>query len=316
MIRSYDNPMYDDCKRMLKNYFHLNFNFSKSELLQNEVLMKWITTMCEGDQTANARKACYMSEPFPERPLKSNVSKTFSKEQLSAVYLLNDDKIDSINNNGCMLFSKNGNEINTLSSLIGNDNYNFSKQIDIHHLKSWTDLEPYLLPCTDIIIEDRYIFSSEELYESNLYKLISQLSKFCKSTKLNIVFFAQQDAKKPYVVSEIGKRLKSIVCSQTKATPNITFVISNYKKDFHDRIIFTNYKTLFSGDSFNYFNSKNEVISEGDWICVNSLANIEYYQNAMNFIGNMQKIVDEVGRRSNTPNCGIIGDKISNYLRF
>ena len=69
---------------------------------------------------------------FPPRPLKSNTHREFDREHLSAVYLLSDERMEMLMNNGAILYSGIGSEVEVLSRLIRDDvDYGFVKQIDV-----------------------------------------------------------------------------------------------------------------------------------------------------------------------------------------
>ena len=110
----------------------------------------------------------------------------------------------------------------------------------------------------------------------------------------------------------IRDRIKSVVASRIGKSPNVTFALSSSLGE-HDRTIFTNYKSIESGDTFNYFNSRWEVISSGRHIEIFSLANREFYDNSMKFVSDMQDVINNI-KKVNKDN--IIGDQKSNYLTF
>ena len=68
-------------------------NFPKDELLEdsdeNEMIKDWMKSCTDGFDTESWHWGCV----FPLRPIKSNVAKTFTPLQHSAVYLINDEKL-------------------------------------------------------------------------------------------------------------------------------------------------------------------------------------------------------------------------------
>ncbi len=317
MVSSGDNPMFSDCTRMLKNKFDLKFNFKKEEIKDDEKVKKWITLMTDGFKGT----VSYLESYFPERPLKSNTCKTFNKEQLSAVYLIDDEKIETLIGMGCFLFARKGNEIEVLSHLIIKDSdYSFDKKIPIKSLKRWSCFDDFLSPCSDIILIDQYILSDQDIYNNNIYSLVKTLAKFANRVKLNIVIVTIKEhynsrTKTTFIPNwdSIKSNIKSSVKSISNVDPNVTFVLSPADLKEHDRTIFTNYKRIYSGDSFNYFNSSWDVITSGREVHFCSLADKDNYELGFNLINDVQKIINEIGNR----NTDLIkGDKESNYLNF
>ena len=124
----------------------------------------------------------------PNRPLKSNTHTSFTREQLSSVYLVDDERIQQLKEYGLLLYGGVGSEIEILSSLIMADtDYGFVKQLRIKELSNWRDLHNYTSPCSDIILVDQYLFSFAELYDVNVCSLINEICSYAKDSKINIV---------------------------------------------------------------------------------------------------------------------------------
>ena len=163
------------------------------------------------------------------------------------------------------------------------------------------------------------MFSQSELeYEINSYSLIEQLCKWAKSTAINIVIFTLKDYKEgnqrqniPFVTIE--RQLKQKLSQQIGAEPNITFVILPGQEQ-HDRTILTNYKMYTSGDSFKYFKDGANVslCTHGEWMYISSLHDDDVFQNAQDFIHDLQGIIDNVKGGI----MSIRGDKKSFFLNF
>ena len=240
--------------------------------------------------------------------------------RLLFVYLIDDERIEQIREYGLLLYGGVGSEIEILSSLIitGTD-YGFVKQLPIKKLTHWNNLRGYTSPCSDIILVDQYLFSFKELYDVNICELIGEMCTHAKGAKLNIVILTlplcyDKRSKKTFPPDwgDIRKKIKGVVEARTGKSPNVTFILSSNLGE-HDRTIFTNYKSIESGDTFNYFDYKWKVISSGRHIEIFSLADREFYANSMQFVSDMQTVLDNT-QRLNGDN--IIGDKKSNYLKF
>ena len=318
-VNSKEDYRFDDGCRLLKNQCDIKFCFSKMDLLSSvaetdeekcniEQVHHWIRRMTSGISGSVKYDVCI------DRPLKSNIYKSFSEKQLSSVFLLHDDKISFLKDIGVMHFSDVGEELDTLSCL-SFDDYQFNKLVDVQKLKSWSDLNDKISPATDIIINDRYIFSSEELIEGNCCALLEVLCHFASNVKINIVIFTlsvQDKFGQEPNWENIRNRIKKVIFNKVGEKPNVTIIKS--RKNDHDRIIFTNYNYIVSGDSFNYFDCKGNLITKGSDLTISSLCYTENYDKAINFIYTKQEQINELLRLQNPSN--IIGDKKSNFLKF
>ena len=313
-VASASNSNFNDCNRMLKNKFNIKFTFPKEQMISDPDIKQWMVIMMQGVNNNISFKVAH-----PTRPLKTQTYKDFDKSQLSAVYLLDDEKTATIRENGMFIFGEVGKEVDTISSLIVNQDYGFAKQLPIKKLKSWHDISPFLSPCSDIILVDQYLFCFEELYDKNVISLIGELSKNAKQAKMNIVILTSKEcydkrSKRTFTPNwdNIKAKIKKEVEKNTKVKPNLTFVLSKNLEE-HDRSIFTNYKSIESGDTFTYFDNAGNIISNGRHLEIFSLAEMDYYDNSRVFIEDMQKIINRESKRNSS---NIIGDKISNYLDF
>lgn len=313
-IRTAKSEDFADCERWLKRQANIFFNFSKQDI-ENESsindkqdFMQWFKSLSTG--TANNILPKWDCN-FPKRPLKTNIHKDncFNHKQLSAVYLLNDEKCDSLKRLGNFLFASVGQEVETISSLFFND-YQFTTTKDPKDFTSWRDLQKYTSPCSDIIVADKYIFSNGELLESNIYMIIEELVSLINNAKINILFFTLKD-NISFNCNEIIRNIKSRVKKKIGVKPNVTIVATKNIKKEHDRTIFTNYRLYNSGDTFNYFNSKNERITNGRYLHIHSNALTENMKNSFKFIKDMQNIVAELLEKNT--DC-IHGDKECNYI--
>ena len=101
---------------------------------------------------------------------------------------------------------------------------------------------------------------------------------------------------------------------------NVTLVF--YAKDTngkyshipHDRFLITNYRLFTSGDSFCYFNSNNENISNGSFLQVDSLVKYENLIIVDSMLEWLQQLYNSIKRLNN--DMLIIGDKKSSLLQM
>lgn len=327
-IASHKDELYNDCVRMLKKKCKLKLTFAKNELKQTEnddnnikelklMLLSLITKMNDGVGKYEADKVYYAIE-YPVRPLKTNLYQGMNFDQLSSVYLLADEKIDSIKECGFMLCGGVGQEIEVLKELILDDDYQFNKRIDIREMKDWKLLSRYASPCTDIVFVDQYLYSSPEIVEYNAEKLLLDLCKWANNCKVNIVIFTQPSYYNKFTQQTFSpdweknkSSLKKKLERKIGKEPNITFVLSSDLGE-HDRTLFTNYKSYESGDTLNYFDSKG-FISKGRYLNVHSNIDNDIYEQNKKFIIDMQNLINNLLRSNKDL---IVGDKKSCFLKF
>lgn len=322
VIRSAKEDKYNDCMRMLKNYFKIFFTFEKDDIksfenIDKQDVMGWLTQMTSGIGSDNIDPIKWGSV-FPKRPL--DIS-SFSVDNLSSVYLLskeNDPKLETMSKKGNLIIASEGQEIEAISSLLFDD-FQFTEHI-FYRINCWADLEKYASPCTDIIICDPYLFSSPDLYQSNIYSLIKALTRTIKNTKVNIVIITLKSNHNRLTNTDFEPNWDSIYskirkCAEKYSSFNVTFVTASKDTlDEHDRTIFTNYKYFTSGDSYNYFNSSGEKITKGRNLHVHSRVGNANTDSSLIFLSDMQRIIDRIKGKGN--DSLIKKDKKSNFLKF
>lgn len=315
-IHSANDSRYDDCMRMIKDNFDLKFTFTKDSI--NEIskddkddIMQWFTSMASGKGDVK------WDSLFPQSPIK--LDEIRKKPNNTAVYCLDENKrpdLDNIISKGIVIIGKTGAELSVLSGLLVYANQ-YTKNV-FDKIDKWENIKSYASPCSDIIIVDQFILSSPELYEYNLYKLVKCLSENSKNEKVNIVIVTLKEVydkktKKTFtpdwdkIYSELRVRVNK------KYRPNITFVTAKGDYLEHDRTIFTNYKTYSSGDTYNYFNSNGEKITDGRWLHVHSLADGENMKDAMGLLDDIQVLINEM---KNLNDSNIMKDRVCNFLHF
>ncbi len=339
-IQEQNNPehknVYEDCFRMLMRQLHIVYNFEKSpQLLEDDVLKPYF--MLSGQGLKDSERDTFLPSKFPDRPIKSCASNQFNSHQHSAVYLVDDEKTTFFSEKSGSLVGGVGDEIQTLKRLFCGEDYDFHKIYNIQDSESfpcWDQLlkDKLCLPLSDIIIMDRYIGMQEELSQYNIFKLVDVLIEHAHG-EVNLVIFCDRsyysrDLKEVIIPNwnSFKTHMKSLIKQKTGKGGNVTIVFfpkssksydsSNKKKNEHphDRSIFTNYMMYRSGDSFLYFNSKNEMISEGISLDANSLAKKSNFDFAMSFIHQAQSLYEKIRLLNNSDM--IIGDKKSNYIKF
>jgi hypothetical protein len=313
-IKNKGNPLFLDCNKLLKKQLNVYFNFPKEELKGSQLLLLWITTLSQG---VNPDTVIEFDYKEPKRPLKSNSSNEFCENKLSSVYLLEDTETTKFKNSGCVLVGEVGEEIEILNKLFINQNdYLFERKLRINGagFKSWTDLEDYSLPLTDIIIVDPYIASDSSLFSSNLEMLLKTIA-IRSNSKVNVVIYTNIDQCLPY--DQISPVVRKAVKEVTNVGPKFTLVTYRDQRGQdtraeHDRTVLTNYYRIYSGDTFNYFDSTGKVITKGRELSFSSLANYNNFNLSRELIQDLQKNIDFFKAND----TGIEGDKISNFINF
>lgn len=318
-----DIDFFEDCLRMLRSQCDMIFNFPKSLLLQDKDLQEAFTQFNDGCKGHSFHHKFFES-PFPSRPLNPNVHKQMvSREDLTAIYLIDDEKSDMVKHKGCILIGNKGEEIEILSKLYF-EHFQFTKAFTPEHdMPNWNILEPVALPCTDIIITDKFLFSSPELLDYNLHSYLSVLVGKYEHKKMNIIIFT---CFKQKIKGADGKiiewspdwntiksNLKSKIKKDLHATPNVT-IVALQSIDEHDRTIFTNYNNSASGDSLTYYDSHWNLISNVRYFTVYSHGLRDNLSMGFYYIDDMQGILDNMTSVKDKEK--IYGDKICNFLKF
>lgn len=315
-ILSKDKEDFGDCLRMIKRQLHVIYNMEKSIFREDPELSQWLLRMGEGRGNSEEGDT-FKSEIFPIRPIKSNSYIDWGRKELSSVFLIDDLDAVKLKNKGCVLLGEIGEELNVLLRLFCGSDYEYHHLYDIlKNFNSWEQLidDNQMLPCSDIVINDRYLFKDDyALVEYNLGHLLTALAHGAKN-KLNIVVFTKNDALVKFEYNNANKIIKKTIENVTGIKPNITFVTSNDNSKLpHDRFVITNYRLIRSGDSFNYFNTKGEKITNGGSLDIDSLAKYDTYLYANSLIEKLQKSYNDIQRLNKDM---ILGSKISNFIDF
>lgn len=321
-LNSRDNEDFRDCQRMLLRQLHIVFNMNKSDVKEDPDLYTWIKMISDG-RGKSEETDTFLADKFPVRPIKSNSYNDWSRRSLLSTYLIDDFDVSKLKNKGCVLLGDVGEELDILSKLFCGRDYEFHHLYDLRkNFISWEQLtkDNQLLPCTDIIINDRYIYHEQyDLVEYNLSRMLSALTNNVRN-RVDVVVFCllekgRESAKGLYAfgVEKATKIIKSTLERVTGIKPHVTFVCS-YDKDkiYHDRFVITNYRLLRSGDSFNYFNTSGERITNGGSLDVDSLANHETYVFVESLLEELQSSYNAIKKNDDM----IIGDRKSKFIEM
>lgn len=315
-VLSKNSDDFDDCLRMIRRQLHVIYNMNRDIFREDPELMQWLLRMGEGRGNSEETDT-FKDELFPLRPIKSNSYIDWNKKELTSVYLIDDMDSVKLKDKGCVLLGDIGEELTTLLKLFCGKDYEYHHLYDLQKsFYSWEQLvdDNQILPCTDIIINDRYIFKEDKsLVEYNLSHLLAALVNGVRN-KLNIVVFTKNDALLKFDYNYATKIIKKAVEPITGMKANITFVTSNDNSRIpHDRFVITNYRLIRSGDSFIYFNTKGEKITNGGSLDIDSLAKYDSYVFANSLLEKLQASYCDILRLNKDM---IIGPQISNFLKF
>jgi hypothetical protein len=289
----------------------------KSVFRDDPEMTQWLLRMGEG-RGASEETDTFNNDLFPLRPIKSNSYIEWDRKELSAVYLIDDLNTIKLKNKGCVLLGDIGEELRVLLKLFCGRDYDYHHLYDLQkNFNSWEQLvdENQMLPCTDIIINDRYLFNDDfMLVEYNLYRMLKAIVNNVKN-KVNVVVYTQNDSIRNFGIDKATSIIKSAIEKTTSMKPNITYVTSGAKptKIPHDRFVITNYRLIRSGDSFIYFNTKGEKITKGGSLDIDSLAKYETYVFVNSLLESLQSIYNDLYRLNKDL---IIGSRVSNFIKF
>lgn len=126
--------------------------------------------------------------------------------------------------------------------------------------RGWSALTSFVVPFTDMVFIDNYIFDDPDLYSKNLTPLLCELDS-STPIKYNLLFISREN-KNGVKPNEILNQLLQI-----RKKHNLKYLVGVYlaKKSLseHDRGIFMNYLHIKSRDSFNYYNVDGSLRTHG-----------------------------------------------------
>lgn len=308
---SESRDVYDECQRLIRRNMHLIYNFDKQSCKNDEVLLPWLLAKSMNGRGKSENVDEFRTEKFPDRPLKTNFRTNKDWKLFTSVYMLDDEKVDTLKNTHSMLIGGVGDEVKLLRELFCTGSFDLHSIYNIrdkHTFPGWEQLlhDGHIMPCSDIVIADRYLFKvSKAEMDKNIYMLLRLFARMKDKQKVNLVFFTDVVDEKRR--SSVKKEIENIFGK--KSGTKVTFVM--YKKDRpHDRFILTNYRLFRSGDSFNsYFDEHGHLKTEGLTLDVDSLAN----QNVISIAEEIRIWLQDICDKNPS---NIFGDKCSNFIHF
>ena len=291
-----------EIKNFIKKELDVYVNSVDDEQLNDEFIQFWISCMMGGDGLGHSEKKILIgNKRFPPRfPFKSNFYKTLTKEDLSSIYLLDEDmnKCTEAANKGAVLVGCVHEEINVLNKImtVKHGKVQLSSKIS-----SWKDFCPEL-PLTDIVLIDPYYFCDYDQVSSN--ELIRSITLIPQNNPINIVLFCKKEADRGIDIMKEMQYIKETVKRNTSTKPNVTIVRMN---DMHDRDLITNYFILSSGCGFDL---QKKEIRINEKVTLYSMAYKQECGDTYN------RMLCEYQESISKGKGEIIGDKKSNFLIF
>lgn len=321
-----DPDLFSDCRRMINRHMSVCYNFTKAEVRNEPRLMSWFSGFATHG-CGKGSSSVFLAEKCPPRPVKCNYFNNVRRDDKCAVYLIDED-VSKICSSHTVLAGGVGDEISVLRKLMCDDDYKFHKLYNIRkkeNFSGWSQLDTdgHVLPTTDILIVDRYIFGDyrgiqESLLENNLYRILEMFGAK-GGDRINVVFLTSGNTETKLWENRRMRIKECLKTSNKYAKVNVTFIFypAHYHEDVvreHDRLIITNYRLFRSGDSFSYYDSKGELISKGEFLDVDSPAESEKSDMVESILDSLQKTYNAIKNIRNDDL--IIGDKESSYIDF
>jgi len=180
--------------------------------------------------------------------------------------------------------------------------YSYAVRKNTGSFNNWSIIEQHLIAFSDIVIADSYILSDISLIQSNLLKiLLSFQSINPNGFSLSIITYEGSFNSK-INIDDCYNNLKQLIFNNNISC-KFELIFSTNRLKEHDRGIFTNYLRIKSGDSFNYFNSKNEIITKGTEIDFIPLIKREYYKLAQITLQALNEIKITAGENQKRGEC-------------
>ncbi|MBI9037703.1 MAG: hypothetical protein JEY97_06175 [Bacteroidales bacterium] len=180
--------------------------------------------------------------------------------------------------------------------------------------KFWKDFTKSLLPLTDIIIIDNYLFADINLVEPNLIKIFECIFKICGNTTLNLLIITSGNDKNidqkfwskqtEAGINEVEKnKLENIGCFLERLFQEFGYnkkikfgiVFTNIK---HARHVFMNYLRFKSDDSLTFFNENKTLKTKEAEIEFFPYVDYvqEYYIKSQNILVGIKKNIEKINK--------------------
>lgn len=325
-------------KHLISKESNLIICESEENALQNPFYATIATLLAEGDIIVDYRKD---DEDFLDPPFKTNLHHHF-KDPRSILWSYDEERIKEAKGKTGVLMGAVGEEIEVFDKL------NFSKEtvkgnriLTIgKNFQTYSDLEPFILPFNEIIINDSYLFlpdqdnwTVEGYIENNFKPLMRTLLKKVRN-KVNIVIctFVNEHSQNrfPYFDQEEERNKKIGFSSLYEMCSNflkdllggsrfkLWIVISpQRRKARHDRYFLTNYQWVESPAGLTYFDDQGNFSSRGEAIHLYSILNDDARKDLMPVVQqNLQQMVLDPVKKTHPHRIYGIDNGNSYFLNF
>lgn len=315
LLRNKEQVGYAESMKMLRSEVGVAVNCPPEEAYSNALLRPFVMQMTSGQKSTP--KVRFLTSAYPERP----ISPTFyasPQAHRRSVVMANDKELINCQAAGTCLVGLLGEELPELGRLYRGEKYKFTTSLTLGRekgqLSTWNKLVEHVLPFHDLIISDRYLLGSRDVFEHNYRGMLKALTEGRRG-KINIVLLSllPEDADAVNEYQWLRELTDEIVSGTTDVKPNFTVVWGTRTTDVrHDRHLITNYQWFSSGDSFLYFWPDGRLRTNGDTLIVHSLADSEARAATDKMLERMQANISEL---LNVPNL-VQGDRVSSFLTF
>lgn len=300
--RNSDSDLFDESIRMIKKGLNVHYNFSKKEILNNNILDAWFRRVKGSGVETDSVFCTEEDEIKPKRPIKSNFYIDYDSVDRSSVYLLDiEENIrDLIRNKHSILIGYPGDEMSLFASLISMND----KEALMCELNGWKDYCPQI-PLTDIIICDNHYFKNKNVYKKNDNELIKALAEIPKDSINVIIITKEGEIDSGINLEEECKNIKETIAQVSGLSKKkcAVTILTTYK--LHSRHVITNYYRIIPTSCIHL---RDNGLKDDANVDIKSHSNHNAMEKSRELIKICQKIAREPIR--------IFGDKRSNYIHF
>jgi len=156
---------------------------------------------------------------------------------------------------------------------------------------SWDQLSNYVLPFTDLIIVDNYMFD-ETIWEHNLIRIIEEFS-YKTPIKFNLMLLSFSHSDSLFKIKDIHIKITKLLIDR-KIQCDLSIALADQWIKEHDRGIFSNYLRVKSGDSFNFFDKNGKYITKGTDIDFHTLSKSDKINASDAALINIRDIIEKI----------------------
>lgn len=327
------SELYHGMKRLISKESSLTFCADENEILQHPLYAQLAKEFATGDFIIKYLDA---GEDFLRTPFKTNLQERF-KNKSSILFSSDNNRINGCSESNGFLLGGVGQEKDVYNKLnFQKDIFRANRILTIgKEFTKYENLEPYILPFTEVIINEPYLFVPErkdfdlEPYLNNNFKaLIKSLFRTAKN-KVNIVistFVNEQNQHESHWYDLNSKTfrplydyIKTFLRQELGgARYKLWLIVSPMARQArHDRYILTNYQYIESGAGLTFFDHRGNFINRGEGIHLYSVMHDEIRQTFLpSVIEKIQKQVIDSIKVTHAPRIFGFENGDSHFLKF